>query len=119
MTITAFAPKTKEQQLYIEKHKMAVRKNLPLEYKCFDENLDIKMQMFDFGNQLGVMAATRIVTENIGEYRHPDGWWEAFKERFWLHKIWPVKYKTIDIHAIYPRCSLSDPILKIKERANG
>jgi len=46
-----------------------------------------------------------LATEPLGEIKHPLGWWQAFKERFfpvWLLKHWPVAYKTYNIKLLYP-----------------
>lgn len=47
---------------------------------------------------LAYVAGSRII-------RHPDNWWEAFKERWfpkWLLKKFPVCYKTYDSLVVFP-----------------
>lgn len=41
------------------------------------------------------------------EIEYPDGWWEAFKDRWlpeWALKRWPVRYicHVVDVEVIYP-----------------
>jgi len=97
----------------------AARTRLP-DYDCVD-SLETKEKLFDFGNQLGVLAAMSILTEDVAELRKPHDWWQAFKERWFPSralKLWPVEYDYVDIKALYPEATFKDEtiIWKAKKR---
>lgn len=84
----------------IKRWRNAIRMKIP--YWC-GTTLEVQTKMFDFGNELGLACAMKIVTENVGQFQWPEDWWQAFKER-WLpsiHRWWPVKYKKLDVEALY------------------
>jgi len=104
--------------LRIELWRNAARQRLAEDSLACDSVLNtmkISQKTFDYGNKLGTMIAMNIVTENIGRVKWPADWLQAFKERwfpkFFLRKF-PVNYKTVDVKAIYPKCSLENPVLK-------
>jgi len=100
-------------ELTSKKWRTAVREALPEEYKGI--SIEFNEKLFDFGNELAIAAATNLLTETVSREKWPKDWWEAVKERWFpafLLSRWPVKYQRIDIEAVYPKCSLEDPILK-------
>lgn len=55
----------------------------------------------------------RVLCEGIAEIKHPEDWWQAFKERWLparLQRRWPVKYKKFDIKRLYPDMVLPAPL---------
>lgn len=52
-----------------------------------------------------VTIRVRILAEEAGIYKHPDGWWQAFKEQhfpYWLKEKFPVKFKSVTFKCLYP-----------------
>jgi len=83
--------------------------------------IEVRTKYFDYGHQIGMAVAMNLLTQNIDRYRWPANWKEAVKERFCpkvLLKRWPVKYRTVDVLAIYPKAKLPDPVFKAKEIFN-
>ncbi len=98
-----------------ERWRDALRTTLLPEYKCAN-TLQLQKKLFDFGHQMGIMISMNILTQNIENYKWPENWIEAVKER-WVpnvfRKYWPVKYTKIEVKAIYPNAKLLDPIFKV------
>ena len=86
-------------------------------YPCA-ETLNLSAETFDYACKLGVSVSMNILTQTIGQYQWPSNWIEAIKDRFLplrLREIWPVKYRIIDVSAIYPKAKLPDPVFKATE----
>jgi hypothetical protein len=116
MAKTTFS--TTKKPLYIEEWRKAIRKEYPY-IEGFKEKFGIEEKAFDYGRQMGLMVAAWFVTESVDWVKYPKDWVEAVKARWlpnWLKKFFPVEYTEIDVKALYPRCSLKDPILKATKR---
>jgi hypothetical protein len=95
----------------------AIRAAIPAGILCRD-SLEIAIKTFDYGNKMGLMCAMSILTQNIEKYQWPADWVEAIKERFlphWALQKWPVRYRKIEVSAIYPKAMLPEPVFKAME----
>lgn len=78
---------------------------------------DVTAKTFDYANKIGIMFKCALLHQNIGNVRWPCNWVQAFKERWfplWLKKYFPVRYKTIEVSALYPYASLPNPVFKAR-----
>ena len=54
---------------------------------------------------LVISVRRRVYGYPLQKFAWPLTWWDAFKERFfprWLRPVFPVRYRTLDLSAIYP-----------------
>ena len=70
-----------------------------------------------------IRAAKELLIKNVGQrvISYPDGWREAFKERWfpgWLKKRYPVKYCEHDILAVFPTLLDEHPIPPVLRNQN-
>ena len=90
-----------------------------LKQKCFESNAilpeDIKAELYeDFAlRQLVMSLSARIASLKVEnyEFRAPQDWFEALKERFfpkWVLKKFPVKYRVekINVEALFPKIKM-------------
>jgi len=90
-----------------------------LKQKCFESNVivpeDVKAELYeDFVlGQLAMSLSARIASLKVEnyEFRAPQDWFEAFKERFcpkWALKKFPVKYRVekINVEALFPKIKM-------------
>jgi len=90
-----------------------------LKQKCFESNVivpeDVKAELYeDFVlGQLAMSLSARIASLKVEnyEFRAPQDWLEAFKERFfpkWVLKKFPVKYRVekINVEALFPKIKM-------------
>ena len=75
------------------------------------------VEVFDDHALGGIMVrlAKELLIKNVGQriISYPDGWREAFKERWlpgWLKQRFPVKYCVYDVLAVFPTLLDEHPI---------
>lgn len=68
------------------------------------DNIEILHDSWLFAS-IALRVTGHVWGENMGEFKYPADWWQAFKGRYfpyWILKRYPVKYNTVQAAVIYP-----------------
>ena len=105
-----------DTEIRIQRWRNAVHGNIDqLCSQDVKDSIQVHQKLMDYGHQMAISVALNILTQNIETVIWPRDWVQAFKERWfpgWAKKIFPVKYKGVDIKAIYPKATLPHPLFK-------
>lgn len=99
------------------------------EMSLHDMRVEVQLgYLDDVARRMALSMRGYVWGEDVGRHSvsYPNGWWEAFKERWfysWMLRRWPVKMKTVafDVKAVYPTLNYSLPgnnprLILIKQR---
>ena len=102
------------EKIDLEKFRLAVMMDISNEL-LFAEPPDVKLEtMVSWTTDMlrvGLMQAVWGKDVESKRASWPDGWWQAFKERWfppWAKRRWPVKYKWIEMtgRALFPKLAM-------------
>jgi hypothetical protein len=95
----------------LERMQLAIRRSIALH--ALKVVITPEVMVDQLLNEMVLEMHTSIATQKVKtlEVKYPDGWWEAFRERWapaWWIKRHPIRYKraTLDAFALYPEISL-------------
>lgn len=92
-------------EIVLERVRLKLHHVVPKEYLDTELRMDIKEQARVAGDDVAIRISLLLYgTKSSGPsgevYEHADGWWQAFRERwfpaFWLRR-YPVRKKRVDI----------------------